>query len=296
MAKAGICGSGGEIIPAPDDGRHTLQTFEVDGHRVMLDRAVAQVFGAETKRVNWAVARNPDKFSPSHSFRLDAEQAARMIPLLALPPQANGSRRRARQRQPRVFTLKGVIRLATILRTPEALRATDLVIDTFAATRNLDVEQAGAPPHDANRVSPAGLRSKLSSALDGLLSTLVSTTEDPDLRSAAKELGGTALAHVIERLRSRGLENSKLEADTSFVLAQAHKVLADARQTDAEVRRIDLDTLGRKIAIVEKLIEISRKLQPVAFVDMLGTFGATPETAPGRRPSRKRKRRIRHES
>lgn len=270
MAKADPCDSRLEVVQEPDADRGNLRTFEINGQRVMLDADVARVLGSETRRVNWAVARNLEMFTSSHSFRLDPG-----------PDTA---------RQPRVFTLKGIIRLATILRTPEALRATDLVIDTFAAARQLDTGSAASPTSPSAPASSA-LRTKLASAVEGLLSTLVSTTENADLRTAAKELGGTAFAHVVERLRSRGLENGKLEADTDYVLAQAQKVLADARQTDAETRRIDLEALERKIAIVEKLVEISRKLEPVSFVDMLGTFKAKPAQAPGRRPSRRRKRR-----
>ncbi len=48
----------------------TLDIFEIRDERVMLDSRVAQSFGTETKRINEAVARNPDKFSKAHTFQL----------------------------------------------------------------------------------------------------------------------------------------------------------------------------------------------------------------------------------
>lgn len=44
--------------------------FEIRGNRVMLDARVAEAFGTETKRINEAVARNPDKFDEAHTFQL----------------------------------------------------------------------------------------------------------------------------------------------------------------------------------------------------------------------------------
>ena len=46
------------------------EIFEIRAQRVMLDARVAEAFGTETKRVNEAVARNPDKFGPAHTFQL----------------------------------------------------------------------------------------------------------------------------------------------------------------------------------------------------------------------------------
>ena len=111
------------------------------------------------------------------------------------------------------------------------------------------------------------------------------------MRAAGLSLTGGALASLQERLRSKGLENSKLEADTSLVLAQAEQVLAAARKTSAEADSIDLQNLEKRIDVVKKLIDMSRELEPAHFVDVLSAFEAGPaeRAAPSLRPGAKTK-------
>ncbi len=256
--------------------------FQIDGHRVMLDADVARAFGTETRRVNEAVSRNPEKFSHAHAFRLSKQQAASLRSQLATtkPSGRGGS-----QYAPRVFTVQGVARLATILNTPEALRATDLIIETFIdvhrqladGRKRLAIPNADAfeaTPED--RQATGKLRKRMMKALGGLLDSLVDVAGTPDPNEAAKTIGGNAFANVVERLRTQGLENNKLEADTALVLAQAEEVLAKARKADAEAKSVDLDNLDRKIGMVRKLIDLARDLEPAAFIDTLETFKAEP--------------------
>ena len=48
--------------------------IEVRGEKVLLDAFVAEMYGVETREVNQAVKNNPDKFPPSYSYKLDAEE------------------------------------------------------------------------------------------------------------------------------------------------------------------------------------------------------------------------------
>lgn len=251
--------------------------YEIAAARVMLDCDVAVAFGTETKRVNEAVRRNPGKFADVHTFRLTEAQTAFLRSQFATTEPASGGRGGPRH-CPRVFTLKGVVRLATILNTAEALRATDLVIDTFAAVygqiadgqRQIalpNVDQFAATREDWR--AARSLKRKMARALDGLLETLIATAGLDKPEQLARELNNGALQNVIERLRTRGLENAKLEADTGLVLAEAQKVLAEARRANAEAQRIDVDVLERKIAVVQKLMDLAREVDPVSFVAVL---------------------------
>lgn len=267
--------------PAQPRDSEALGVLEIRGREVMLDREVALALGMETKRINATVSRNLNKFTDAHSFQLTDEETAHLRSLSATSSRQHGGARY----NPRVYTLKGVVRLATILDSPEAQRATDLVIDTFldvyvqvrGGLRQVTI--ANPDQFDANaddRKAAQSLRRKMRKALDGLLDALVSGSGDIDPEQAAREVRDGALANVIERLRTKGLENAKLEADTGLVLAEAQKVLAEARRTDAEAQRIDIDVLERKIAVVQKLLDLSRQLEPVAFIDALETFERAP--------------------
>lgn len=46
------------------------------GHRVILDRDLAALYGVSTKRLNEAVKRNAARFPEDFMFRLSAEEAA----------------------------------------------------------------------------------------------------------------------------------------------------------------------------------------------------------------------------
>lgn len=96
----------------------------IGGQHVMLDSRVAEAFGTETRRVNEAVSRNRAKFTEAHCFKLTDEQFKRLISQNVISNAGRGGRRKL----PQVFTVKGVARLATVLTTPAALRATDLIV------------------------------------------------------------------------------------------------------------------------------------------------------------------------
>ncbi len=49
------------------------------GEPVLLDADVAQLYGVETKRVNEAVKKNPDKFPEGYLFKLDKHETANLM-------------------------------------------------------------------------------------------------------------------------------------------------------------------------------------------------------------------------
>ena len=50
--------------------------LEIRGHRVLLDRDLATIYGVETKRINEAVRNNPDKFPAGYLFELSEGEFA----------------------------------------------------------------------------------------------------------------------------------------------------------------------------------------------------------------------------
>ncbi|MGF1605852.1 MAG: ORF6N domain-containing protein [Rhodothalassiaceae bacterium] len=242
------------------------------GMPVMSDADVADGFGIATKRVNEAVQRNAEKFGPAHSFVLSAAEAAQLRSQCATSKSGRGGRRHA----VRVFTLKGVARLATVLRSPQALAAADLIIDTFLeAVRRQDPPAVTAPPSVLAAAQPGqalqDLQRRLLAALSALVDTVIDAKSGLTVRHAAAEAGVNAIAHVQQRLKTRGLENDKLSADTQLVLATAEARLADARKTEAEAEAIELQT---KIDLVYRLYALSQKLQAADFLTLVEEFPA----------------------
>ena len=96
-------------------------------------------------------------------------------------------------------------------------------------------------------------------------------------RELGQSLGADAVQNIQDRLRTRGLQNTKLEADTTLVLAQAEQTLAATRKTHAEADSIDIQNLERRIDVVKKLIDMSKHLEPAEFVELMDTFETEPD-------------------
>ncbi len=253
----------------------------VRGQRVMLDARVADAFGTETKRINEAVSRNPEKFNETHSFQLTEAEATALRSQTATQPAGRGGARYL----PHVFTVKGVARLATVLNTPAALTATDLIIDTFLLVheqlkrgrRTVAIPEPGRfRPTREQADEIAKLRAKLASALSRLLDTIVDVESQQSVRQVSQTLGTKALANIQERLRAKGVENAKLEADTTLVLAQAEKVLAEARKARAEAEGVDIANFERRIGAVRKVADVLREIEPHELVGLIDSFEAEP--------------------
>ena len=97
------------------------------GQYVILAAAVGRSFGVATREVNQAVARNPEKFGTAHTFLLSPQDVALLTSQGVISKPGRGGSRAPL----RVFTQKGVARLATVLTSPQALQATDEIIDLF---------------------------------------------------------------------------------------------------------------------------------------------------------------------
>ena len=186
---------------------------------------------------------------------------------------------------PRAFTVKGVARLATVLSTPIALRATDLIIDTFLTVQEQLARGQGSVaiaepsryrPSQEQREQTAKLKTKLANALNKLLDVIVDVEGHRTGREVARSMGSGVLRNIQERLRTKGLENTKLEADAELVLAQAEKMLAEARKADAEAEGLDIANFERRIDAVKKVAELVRELEPNELIGLIEQFDAGP--------------------
>lgn len=113
--------------------------YEIDGIPVMLDSDLAILYGTETKRINEAVRRNKEKFPLKYSWVLNDKESS--VFLVANCDQKIETRG-GRYKNPRVFTEQAIAMLATILKTPVAVKTSMAIIDAFVAMRHFMVNNS----------------------------------------------------------------------------------------------------------------------------------------------------------
>ena len=119
---------------------------DVRNQQVIIDTDVAELYGVETKQINQAVSRNPDKFPDGYVINLTKQEKEEVVTncdhLKNLKFSPN---------LPNAFTEKGLYMLATILKSPTAVETTLAIIDTFAKVRELSrvIHQVQTLPEDS---------------------------------------------------------------------------------------------------------------------------------------------------
>lgn len=98
---------------------------------VILDFAVAELYGVQTKEINQAVKNNPKKFPDGYVFELNKEE---LTDLRSKKLTTISSMSRT---MPKAFTEKGLYMLATILKGDRATDTAIAIIDAFAKLREL---------------------------------------------------------------------------------------------------------------------------------------------------------------
>jgi hypothetical protein len=106
--------------------------YEIRGQRVMLDRDLAYLYGVETKVLNQAVKRNPQRFPPDFMFQLSENE------LTILRSQIVTSKGRGGVRYlPYAFTELGVAMLSSVLKSETAIEVNIGIMRAFVELRQL---------------------------------------------------------------------------------------------------------------------------------------------------------------
>lgn len=99
----------------------------LNNQNVILDYAVAELYGVQTKEINQAVKNNPKKFPPGYIISFSEEDL-----------RSNFLTTNSKSRvTPKAFTEKGLYMLATILKGDKAIETTISIIETYAKLREL---------------------------------------------------------------------------------------------------------------------------------------------------------------
>jgi len=109
--------------------------YQLHGHRVMLDRDLAELYGVETGALNRAVKRNALRFPADFMFQLKPAEWEN------LKCQFGISRWGGDRAMPHAFTEHGVAMLSSVLNSPRAIAANIEIMRAFTRLRGILAEQ-----------------------------------------------------------------------------------------------------------------------------------------------------------
>jgi hypothetical protein len=127
--------------PSNADDKSLIPTERIEqcillirGHKVMLDRDLAKLYGVTTFNLNKAVKRNLDRFPGDFMFQLDFQELRSLIFQIGISKtEGRGGRRHL----PYAFTEQGVAMLSSVLKSKRAVQANVEIMRTFVRLRQL---------------------------------------------------------------------------------------------------------------------------------------------------------------
>lgn len=110
--------------------------FIIRGHKVMLDRDLAQLYEVETKRLNESVKRNIERFPASFMFKLTDGELKELV--------ANCDRLSTLKHStspPYAFTEHGTLMLSSVLNSKKAIGVSIQIIEVFTKLKDFALNQ-----------------------------------------------------------------------------------------------------------------------------------------------------------
>jgi len=118
-----------EIIKIEHD-RIMAKFFLLRGQKVMLDRDLASLYAVQAIRLREQVKRNIERFPPNFMFQLTEIEVDDMVSHFAIP-----SKQHLGGTSPYVFTEHGILMLANVLRSEQAIKMSIHIIEIFIKMR-----------------------------------------------------------------------------------------------------------------------------------------------------------------
>jgi hypothetical protein len=113
------------------------QIFTVRGVQVLLDSELAKLYQTETKFINRAVKRNPQRFPEAFMFQLTEKEWTDLKYQFGTSREHGG-----RRTLPFVFTEQGVSMLSAVLNTDSAIQVSIQIMQAFVTMRNFLLNNA----------------------------------------------------------------------------------------------------------------------------------------------------------
>jgi hypothetical protein len=107
----------------------------IRGRRVIVDSDIAALYRVSTKSLLQAIRRNRARFPSDFAFQLTAKEDSVLRSQIVTSKRGDG--RGGRRYRPYVFTEQGVAMLASVLRSPRAIRTNIEIVRTFVRIRHL---------------------------------------------------------------------------------------------------------------------------------------------------------------
>ena len=108
----------------------------VRGHRVMLDRDLAELYGVETRVLNQAVRRNIERFPEDFMFALTREEIMRISQFVTSSSPVDFNMLKY-SKSVMVFTEYGVGMLSSVLNSPRAIQVNIQIMRVFGKLREM---------------------------------------------------------------------------------------------------------------------------------------------------------------
>jgi len=108
----------------------TNKIYQIRGHKVMLDRDLAELYGVKAIRLREQVKRNKERFPENFMFQLTEMEVEYMVSHFAIP-----SKQHLGGYLPYAFTEHGVLMLANVLKSDRAITTSIRIIEIFVKLR-----------------------------------------------------------------------------------------------------------------------------------------------------------------
>jgi phage regulator Rha-like protein len=105
--------------------------FMIRGHKVMLDRDLAELYGVRTMVLNQAVKRNISRFPKDFMFQLSNEELKNLISQIVISSWG-GTRK-----LPYAFTEQGVAMLSSVLNSERAIQVNIAIMRAFVKLKQI---------------------------------------------------------------------------------------------------------------------------------------------------------------
>ena len=117
-----------ELIP-----QETIESriLIIRGHKVMIDRDLAELYGVSTKRLNEQIKRNINRFPENFMFQLSKQEKEEVVAICD-----HLSDLRFSHQLPYAFTEYGVAMLSSVLNSDIAVKMSIFIINTFIRLRH----------------------------------------------------------------------------------------------------------------------------------------------------------------
>lgn len=122
-----------EVIPVEVIER---KIYLIRGHKVMIDRDLAELYDVETRVLNQAVRRNIDRFPEDFMFALSREEIMRISQIVISSGQSENESLKF-SKNVMVFTEQGVAMLSGVLHSTRAVQVNIAIMRTFVKLREM---------------------------------------------------------------------------------------------------------------------------------------------------------------